>query len=165
MSIILLFCALSSPDPSSFRECLPRRTVSEPAPRQYIPSATNLRSSAPCPPPCIDTYLHVWLCHMCGRRQLAQRLTWMRPPEVRLGAFICGSFFAGAPPVLPRNRTRMTPIKRIFTDSFRAHPRHPCNPCYMAASLFAEAPGETKIVEESIFGNKNPEVQGHDGQA
>ncbi|MCJ7721302.1 hypothetical protein MUO98_02690, partial [Candidatus Bathyarchaeota archaeon] len=36
--------------------------------------------------------------HTCVRRQLAQRLTWMRPPEARLwrlvtlGAFICGFY-------------------------------------------------------------------------
>ncbi len=69
----------------------------------------------------------------------------------------------GNEPVLSWNRTRMTLIKRTFTDSLiRANPRHPCS---MAASLFAEGSGKIKIVEESISGDKNPEVQGHDGQA
>jgi hypothetical protein len=41
----------------------------------------------------------------------------------------------------PRKRTRMTQIKRIFTDfPNRANPRHPCNPCSTSASLFVDAP-------------------------
>ncbi len=61
--------------------------------------------------------------------------------DLRSPTFICGSFFSQAPPVLPWNRTRMTPIKQIFMDSLiRANPRHPCNPCSMADSLFSEAP-------------------------
>jgi hypothetical protein len=42
---------------------------------------------------------------------------------------------------LPRNRTRMTRNGRIFMDfPIRANPRHPCNPCSTAASLFVDAP-------------------------
>jgi len=41
----------------------------------------------------------------------------------------------------PRKRTRMTLIKRIFTDySIRVNPRHPRNPCSVSASLFVDAP-------------------------
>jgi hypothetical protein len=41
----------------------------------------------------------------------------------------------------PRKRTRMTQIKRIFTDfPNRVNPRHPCNPCSTSASLFVDAP-------------------------
>jgi hypothetical protein len=41
----------------------------------------------------------------------------------------------------PRKRTRMTQIKRIFTDfPIRANPCHPCNPCSTSASLFVDAP-------------------------
>jgi len=50
----------------------------------YTAGTINLRSSASCPPLCIDTYAPA------GH-------TWMRPPEARLGVFICGSFFAEAP--------------------------------------------------------------------
>ncbi len=35
----------------------------------------------------------------------------------------------------PRNRTRMTRIRRIFTDTLiRGHPCHPCNPCSISLS-------------------------------
>ncbi len=61
--------------------------------------------------------------------------------NLRSSAVICGSCFEEAPPVQCRKRTRMTPIKRIFTDSLIcANPRHPCNPCSMAASLLGKAP-------------------------
>ncbi len=63
--------------------------------------------------------------------------------NLRSSAFICGSFFAEAPEIKSsiRKRTRMTQIKRIFTDfPIRVNPRHPRNPCSTSASLFAAAP-------------------------
>ncbi len=63
--------------------------------------------------------------------------------NLRSSVFICGSFFAEAPEIkIPiRKRTRMTQIKRIFTDfPIRVNPRHPRNPCSTSASLFVDAP-------------------------
>ncbi len=62
--------------------------------------------------------------------------------NLRSSAFICGSYFAKAPEIKssPRKRIRMTRIGRIFTDFLiRVNPRHPRNPCSIAASLFADA--------------------------
>lgn len=53
-------------------------------------------------------------------------------------------------PVLRWKRTRMTQIKRIFTDFFiRANPCHPSNPCSVAVSVFEEAPK----INRSLFIN------------
>ncbi len=106
---------------------------------------TNLRSSASCPPLCIDTYA-------------PHGHTWMRPPEAQLWALICGflyfalmssdlsefahglvklkspqrtqrtqslaaiifATFALCYEKAPRNRTQMIRIRQIFTDNFKS---------------------------------------------
>ncbi len=137
--LTLSFCAIPSSNPSLLSEHLPHRIpASEPAPRPR-PGAPNLRSSA-------------FICGLC----------FEEAPDINHSIFINNwrAKNSGAPgirmwiscarngnkPVLPRNRTRMTLIKRIFTDSFiRANPRHPYNPCSMADSLFEEAPKINKL--------------------
>jgi hypothetical protein len=88
---------------------------------------------------------------------LEERLHWHSPAgsepaprryrpgtiNLRSSAFICGSYFAREPEIKSPiwKRTRMTQIKRIFTDfPFRVNPRHPCNPCSTSASLFVDVP-------------------------
>ncbi|VVB96080.1 Uncharacterised protein [uncultured archaeon] len=46
------------------------------------------------------------------------------------------------------NRTRMTWVGRISTDfPMCANPRHPCNPCSIAASFFVEAPEIRDVIQ------------------
>jgi hypothetical protein len=62
--------------------------------------------------------------------------------NLRSSAFICGLFFADKleTKIPIQKGTRMTRIKRIFTDyPICANPRHPRYPCSIVALLFAKA--------------------------
>ncbi len=71
---------------------------SEPATRLRRPGTINLRSSALCPPQCIDTSLHVWREPYVWATSTGATVDVDAPSRgATLGVFICGSFFAEAP--------------------------------------------------------------------